>query len=69
MSERYTCGPTKSTYSAVSRSEKPLSRPVTSMPQAPSPSDTGCVAPVARTALHMAWAHAVTTSVEGGSTW
>lgn len=63
LSIRYTCGPTKSTSAPVSRTENPLSVPVTSMPQAPSPSDTGWCPPPARTACTISCAQLVTCSV------
>jgi len=50
----------------VARSEKPLSTPLVSMPQAPSPSDTGWVPPPARTAWTSSSAQAVTAGSEAG---
>ena len=60
VSIRYTCGPMKSVNSARSRTEKPLSCPVVSMPHAPSPTATGWVPPPARTAFTSSDAHAST---------
>jgi hypothetical protein len=62
----YTWGPTKSTSCAVARIEKPLSTPLSSMPQAPSPSDTGWVPPPARTACTSSSAQAVTAACGAG---
>ena len=50
----------------MARTEKPLSTPLISMPQAPSPSDTGWVPPPARTACTSSSAQAVTAGSGAG---
>ena len=46
----------------MSASRKPLSRPLASTPQAPSPAENGWCPPAARTASLMIWAQAATVS-------
>ncbi len=52
----------KSHWRAVSATENPLSRPLTSMPHPPSPREAGWVPPASRTALRMIWAQAAIVS-------
>ena len=62
MPTGYTCGPMKSHSRALSATEKPVSLPLISIPQAPSPRETGWLPPAARTASTMICAHAATVS-------